>query len=139
MALLSPRMIIASIKHNGSLITIAAMYVDVMIITSNDLFSIPALKHLDAAFNIKDLGELSFFLDLEISYLPKGITMTQKKFTRELLSSFGITKFKPVVTPLPLNHKLYAATGDLLPGPSSYRCLVGKLNLLTNSFLFSPC
>lgn len=58
--------------------------------------------------------------------------MTQTKFTKELLSPSGRTKFKLVVTPLPLNHKLLAHSGDLLPDPTTYRFLVGKLNFLTH-------
>lgn len=68
----SPRMIIVLfIKHNGPHITIDVVYVDDMIITCNDPSSIATLKlHLDQAFSIKDLGEINFFLGLEISHIP---------------------------------------------------------------------
>lgn len=89
--------------------------------------------HLDQVFSIKDLGRLSYFLGIEVGYLPNGITLTQKKFTNELLQSAGITTFKRVVTPLPVNLKLEANEGDIFPDVGLYRCLVGKLNFLTHT------
>lgn len=59
--------------------------------------------------------------------------MTQKKFTKELLERSGLSTFKSTVTPLLVNLKLHADEGDLLDDPSYYRCLVGKLNFLTNT------
>lgn len=122
------------IKKDGPKISVAAVYVDDIILTGNDVPTLTLLKqHLHDTFSIKDLGLLSFFLGLEISYLPTGIALTEKKFTRELLEESGLTSFKSVVTPLPVNLKLQADLGDLLPDPSLYRSLVGKLNFLTNT------
>ena len=47
-------------------------------------------QHLHRVFTIKDLGHLKFFLGIEVNYLPDGITMTQQKFTQELLCVSGI-------------------------------------------------
>ena len=38
-----------------------------------------------------------------------------------------------MVTPLPLHLKLSATEGELFHDPEYYRCLVGKLNFLTNT------
>ena len=88
---------------------------------------------MDKVFNIKDLGKLSFFLGIEIGYLQSGISMSQRKFTMELLQESGIENFKPTVTPLPINLKLSADEGELYHDPSHYRCMVGKLNFLTHT------
>lgn len=89
--------------------------------------------HLDIVFSINDLGELGFFLGIEIGYLPEGISMTQKNFTKELLDASGLTHFKCAITPFPVNLKLHADKGELRIDPSYYMCLVGKLNFLTNT------
>ena len=82
------------IKQNNGLVTFAAVYVDDIVLTGDDTPSILALKnHLHTVFSIKDLGKLTFFLGLEIGYLPQGINMTQRKFTKELLLDSGITNF----------------------------------------------
>lgn len=121
------------LKHNGTLLTIVVVYVDDIIITVDDSAIILHLKaHLDQVFSIKDLGILSFFLGIEVSYLSQGIVLTQAKFTKELLSSCDMDVSKPAVTPLPLHLKLSADEGTLLADPTLYRCMVGKLKFLTH-------
>lgn len=43
-------------------------------------------------FSIKDLGKLSFFLGIEIGYHDDGVSLTQKKFTKELFETAGVKK-----------------------------------------------
>ena len=105
------------------------VYVDDIIIIGDDLDVIQDIKaHLDHFFNIKDLGRLSFFLGIEIGYLISGICLTQKKFTKELLATAGITATKAVATHMPINIKLSAEEWALYEDISKYICLVGKLN-----------
>ncbi|XP_021730460.1 uncharacterized protein LOC110697390 [Chenopodium quinoa] len=112
----------------------AAVYIDDIIVTGSDELEICKLKvHLDAVFSIKNLGKLSYFLGMEIGYMDTGITMSQKKFTKELLKEAGVQEDKTAVTPLPVNLKLQATEGELYDDPSKYRCLVGKLNFLTHT------
>lgn len=79
------------------------------------------------------LKTFSYFLEIEIGYSPEGITLTQQKFTKEFLLAAGITSPKQVATPLPLHLKLTSAKGNLFSDAALYRCLVGKLNFLTNT------
>lgn len=70
------------------------------VLTDDDTSSIHALKtHLHRVFSIKDLGHLTFFLGIEIGYLPHDITMTQSKFTRERFSDSGLQTFKRLLLP----------------------------------------
>lgn len=95
------------IRRIDTSITLAAVYVDGIILIGDNPSIMHDLKlHLHQVFTIKDLGPLKFFLGIEINYLPDGITMTQQKFTHELLRDSGLTDFKTVVTPLPINLKL---------------------------------
>ena len=58
-------------------ITIAAVNVDDIILTGNNVSTIQSLKtHLHTIFSIKDLGTLSYFLGLEVSYLHNGIVLS---------------------------------------------------------------
>jgi hypothetical protein len=54
-------------KHQGSCITILAVYVDDIVITGDDAKEIKKLKErLSRAFEVKDLGPLRYFLGIEI-------------------------------------------------------------------------
>lgn len=95
------------IRCIDSSITLAAIYVDDIILTGDNIFVMTALKeHLHKVFTIKDLGQLRLFLGIEINYFPTGISMTQQNFTLELNRDNGVTQFKYVITPLPINLKL---------------------------------
>ena len=104
------------------------LYVDDMIITSDDLSGIHDLKDfLSQQFEMKDLGYLIFFLGLEITHSTDGFYITQVKYVFELLSRVGLTDSKIVDTQVELNAHLTPSGGKPLSNPSLYRRLVGSL------------
>ena len=114
--------------------TLAAVYVDDIILTGNHTPTILALKHhLHTTFSIKDLGTLHFFLGMEICKTFAGIVLTQHKFTKELLKFSGLDLSRRTTTPLPSSFKLHPNIGSPYSDPAFYRSLVGKLNFLTHS------
>ena len=80
---------------------------------------------------IEELGTLSFFLGIEVSYMDQGITMSQKKFTSELIRDSCIQVNKRAITPLLVHLKLHYSDSPLFSDPTLYRSLEGKLNFLT--------
>ena len=63
------------------------LYVDDIILTSDDLSGIQELKDfLSQQFEMKDLRHLNYFLSLEITYSTDGLYITQAKYASELLS-----------------------------------------------------
>nr|KYP51592.1 Copia protein [Cajanus cajan] len=64
----------------GKSFTALLIYVDDILITGNDPIAISSLKQfLHNRFRIKDLGDLKFFLGIEISCSKKGIFISQRK------------------------------------------------------------
>lgn len=60
------------------------VYVYDIIITGNNPSHIQHIKdHLNTVFSIKDLGTLHYFLGIEITCLPEGTVLSQKKFTKD--------------------------------------------------------
>lgn len=105
-----------------------------MVVTGSDQAEIDHLKSfLQAEFTIKDLGVLHYFLGIEVSYVQEGIILSQNKFSQDLLKESVLPSSKPVRTPLPVHLKLTPDQGHLLPDPSHYRKLIGKLNYLMNT------
>ena len=88
---------------------------------------------LDQKFKLKDLGDLKYFLGLEIARSDKGISMCQRKYTLEVLSNAGLLGCKPAKTPMEQNVRLSKYEGEELKDPSAYRRLVGRLLYLTIS------
>ena len=89
------------------------LYVNDMIITSDDLSGIRELKNfLNQQFEMKEFGHLSYFLGLEITYSIDGLYITQAKYTSKLLSRAGLTNSKTVDTLVELNAHLTPSRGN---------------------------
>jgi len=81
-------------------------YVDDIIITGDNHHEIEKLKQqLREAFEVKDLGELKYFLGLEVARSKEGIFITQRKYTLDLLKETGKLGCKLASTPLEPNWK----------------------------------
>uniref|UniRef100_A0A2N9FSC6 Reverse transcriptase Ty1/copia-type domain-containing protein n=1 Tax=Fagus sylvatica TaxID=28930 RepID=A0A2N9FSC6_FAGSY len=83
------------------------VYVDDILIASNNVTVVHTLKDsLHAEFKLKDLGNLKYFLGLEVARSAKGISLCQMKYALDVLSDSGMLGSKPVVTPMEQNLKL---------------------------------
>ncbi|XP_019086329.1 PREDICTED: uncharacterized protein LOC109126889 [Camelina sativa] len=116
-------------------IVVILVYVDDIIITGNDKVGIQDTKtFLKSVFDIKDLGELKYFLGIEVYRSDEGLFLSQRKYALDLLSETGKLGSKAVPTPLEENYKA-GGKGELDATPfedvKQYRRLVGKLIYLT--------
>ncbi|KAK3008717.1 hypothetical protein RJ639_015401 [Escallonia herrerae] len=66
--------------HQGSFLVVL-IYVDDVIVTATDSTKISWLKYyLDSKFHIKDLGNLKYFLGIEVARSSDGIVLRQRKY-----------------------------------------------------------
>lgn len=91
-------------RHSGRKITILAVYVDDIIITGDDEVEIKSLKkNLRKQFEVKDLGQLRYFLGIEIARSKKGIVLSLRKYVLDLLSETSMLGCQPASTPIDPN------------------------------------
>ena len=64
------------------------------------------------AFEVKDLGRLKCFLGIEVARSAKGIALSQRKYTLDLLSDVGMLGCRAAPTPIDQNHKVTAQSGE---------------------------
>jgi hypothetical protein len=79
---------------------------------------------------MKDLGELRYFLDIEVIQSPKGIWLLQRQYALNKLTKYGMMGCKPISIPLEQNVKL-SADEDLVEDTIMYRHIVGSLIYMT--------
>jgi hypothetical protein len=107
------------------------LYVDDLVITGADLEEINRVKHqLAASFEMKDLGDLHFFLGIEVIRTPEGILMSQRHYALSMLFKFGMAECKTISTPLDRTDKFRPDSGRVCD-PTRFRQVVGSLIYLT--------
>lgn len=108
------------------------VYVDDIVITSSHTSTTYKLiSELGVAFPVKDLGRLSFFLGLELEYLPTGVLLSQRKYIKDLLSRSQMLHAKPVTLPITASLKLSTLDSPTFDDPHQYRSIVDALQYLS--------
>ncbi|XP_061354379.1 uncharacterized mitochondrial protein AtMg00810-like [Gastrolobium bilobum] len=120
------------LRSNGSC-TYILVYVDDIIITRNNSDLIQLLiDQLHSKFALKQLGNLDYFLRIEVKHLSNGrILLSQSKYIRDLLYKAGMAEAKGISTPMPSGCKLSKFGSNYVPDPSLYRSIVGALQYAT--------
>lgn len=62
-------------------------------------------KDMQTEFEMSILGELSFFLGLQISQSNKSIFISQTKYIKDMLKKFGMEYCEPTNTPMDIGCK----------------------------------
>ncbi len=118
-------------KNNHGIVVIV-IYVDHLIIigdSDQDIFDLNKLFKQE--FEMKDLGELCYFFDIEVIQSPKRIWLLQRQYALNKLSEYGMMGCKPISIPFEQNMKLSVDKGDLVKDIIMYKRIVGSLIYMT--------
>lgn len=86
---------------------ILSVYVDDIILTGDDRSGIVQVKkNLSSVFDVKDLGDLKYFLGIEVARSRHGISLSQRKYSLNLLRDTGMTGCRPASTPMGPKRKI---------------------------------
>ncbi|GKA94685.1 retrovirus-related pol polyprotein from transposon TNT 1-94 [Tanacetum coccineum] len=126
-------------KKSKSHLIIVQIYVDDIIFgsTSQNL-----CDDLQKSCTMSMMGELNFFLGLQIKQIEDGIFFNQSKYIKEMLKKFGLEDSKPTKTPMSTEIKLTKEDEADSVDSSKYQGMIGSLLYLTASrpdIMFSVC
>ncbi|GJW00490.1 retrovirus-related pol polyprotein from transposon TNT 1-94 [Tanacetum coccineum] len=99
-------------------------------------------KIMHDEFEMSMMGELNFFLGLQIKQLEDGIFFNQSKYIKEMLKKFGLEDSKPMKTPMSTETKLTKDEEGESVDNTKYRGMIGSLLYLTASrpdIMFGVC
>ncbi|TID31301.1 hypothetical protein CANINC_000106, partial [Pichia inconspicua] len=124
--------IYTKVKYNH--ILVVALYVDDLLICSNNAADIQEVKDLlSSHYKMKDLGVASKFLGMHLKQSGATIGLYLSQYLEQFLIEFNMQDCNPVATP-------FASGTDLLPGKSiseaaasRFRSMVGKLLFAANT------
>jgi histone deacetylase 1/2 len=120
--------------NKGGVTIFMLIYVDDIVVASSSEKAVDALLHdLGLDFALKDLGELHYFLGIEVKKVCHGIIMSQEKYANDLLHRVNMQICKTIDTPLSVLDKLSLTDEEKLSGDDStrYRSIVGALQYIT--------
>ncbi|GKC72687.1 retrovirus-related pol polyprotein from transposon TNT 1-94 [Tanacetum coccineum] len=99
-------------------------------------------KIMHDEFEMSMMGELNFFLGLQIEQMEDGIFFNQSKYIKEMLKKFGLEDSKPTKTPMLTEINLTKDDEANSVDSSKYLSMIGSLLYLTVSrpdIIFSVC
>ncbi|WVZ63935.1 hypothetical protein U9M48_013525 [Paspalum notatum var. saurae] len=120
------------LSSRGGDILIVQIYVDDIIFggSSHALVSSFA-EQMSREFEMSFMGELQFFLGLQIKQGLEGTFVHQAKYTRDILKKFNMGDSKPMTTPMSTNTALDADEDGEAVDQKELRGMIGSLLYLT--------
>ncbi|RVX04688.1 Retrovirus-related Pol polyprotein from transposon RE1 [Vitis vinifera] len=120
-------------SHAGKL-AILIVYVDDIILSGNDMGEFTEFEEVfSEEFEVKDLGNLKYFLGMEVARSRKGIVVSQRKYILDLLKETGMLGCKPIDTPMDSQKKLGIEKESTPVDRGRYQRLVGRLIYLSHT------
>ncbi|GJT92884.1 uncharacterized mitochondrial protein-like protein [Tanacetum coccineum] len=131
------------IKKNKSDIMLVQVYVDDIIFgftTQSMCTEFEDCMH--KRFQMSSMGELIFFLGLQVKQQPDGIFISQDKYVADILKKFDFCSIKKATTPIASNKPLVKDEDGVDVDVHIYRYMIGSLMYLTASrpdIMFAVC
>ncbi|GKA94465.1 putative ribonuclease H-like domain-containing protein [Tanacetum coccineum] len=131
------------IRRDKGDILLVQVYVDDIIFGSiKKSLCIEFEKMMHKKFQISSMGELTFFLGLQVKQKEDGIFISQDKYVTEILKKFGFTDVKTASTPMETQKPLLKDEDGEEVDVHLYRSMIGSLMYLTSSrpdIMFAVC
>jgi hypothetical protein len=121
-------------KIDGNNLIIVEVYVDDIIFGSNEIkTSEDFAKKMQQEFKMSMLGELNFFIGLQIIQTKIGFFIHQSKYVKDMLKKFQLEDCKAVSTPMTVGCKLSKDDESKIVDTKYYRSMIGGLLYVTAS------
>nr|GEW31683.1 hypothetical protein [Tanacetum cinerariifolium] len=122
------------IKKKKGDILLVYVYVDDIIFGSTIKDLCKAFKKLmKYKFQMSSMGEITFFLGLQVKQKQDGIFISQDKYVAEILRKFGLTDRKSASPPIDTEKPLLKDHNGEDVDIYTYRSMIGSLMYLTSS------
>ena len=122
------------VKQEKGKFIIAQIYVDDIVFggMSNAMVQ-HFVQQMQSEFEMSLVGELTYFLGLQIKQMDDTIFISQSKYARNIIKKFGMDNATHKRTPAPTHLKLTKDEKGISVDQSLYRSMIGSLLYLTAS------
>jgi hypothetical protein len=85
---------------------------------------------MEKEFQMSMMGELTFFLDIQVKQTKQGTFIHQAKYTKDLIKKFNMVDLKPVSTLMSMATALDPDKNGEVVDEREYRSMIGSLQYL---------
>jgi hypothetical protein len=86
---------------------------------------------IESEFEMSMMGELTFFLGIQVKQMKQGTFVHQAKYTKDLMKKFNMAEIKPVSTLMSSTASLGPDKDGNVVDQREYRSMIGSLLYLT--------
>ncbi|RVW17521.1 Retrovirus-related Pol polyprotein from transposon RE2 [Vitis vinifera] len=104
---------------------------DILISGSSEQVVVHLITSLNREFALKDLGEVNYFLGIEVKHIAKGIHFSQGKYITDLLCKAKMQGANPISTLMTSGQKLSSYGSESIQDVKLYKSIVGALQYVT--------
>ncbi|GJW69392.1 putative ribonuclease H-like domain-containing protein [Tanacetum coccineum] len=129
-------------KQKGDILLVQVYVDDIIFGSTNKELCTGFEKLMKDKFQMSSMGELTFFLGLQVQQKEDGIFISQDKYVAEILKKFNYTDVKSASTPVDLEKPLVKDGDADDVDVHLYRSMIGSLMYLTASrpdIMFAVC
>ncbi|WRX21065.1 Reverse transcriptase [Theobroma cacao] len=129
-------------RYLNDLIVVQIYVDDIVFGVTNEALCKNFAKEMQGEFTMSMMGELKYFLSLQIKQSEEGIFINKERYTQDMLKKFNMLKLKLISTPMSPSTRLDLDEKAKNVDQKLYRGMIGSLLYLTASrpdIQFSEC
>ncbi|KAI3685589.1 hypothetical protein L6452_34838 [Arctium lappa] len=129
-------------KRKGEILLVQIYVDDIIFGSTNDLYCKKFESLVKSEFEMSMMGELTFFLGLQVKQTTEGIFINQSKYVSYILEKYKLCNSSPMKTPMVTGSKLHADPEGKSVECKLYIGMIGSLLYLTAGrpdIMFATC
>ncbi|GJT88307.1 2-methylene-furan-3-one reductase-like protein [Tanacetum coccineum] len=120
-------------KDKGNILLVQVYVDDIIFGSTKNSLCTEFEKMMHKKFQMSSIGELTFFLGLQVKQKEDGIFISQDKYVTEILKKFGFSDVETASTPMETHKPLLKDADGEDVDEHLYRSMIGSLMYLTSS------
>jgi hypothetical protein len=120
-----------TLNHGTDFLHIQIYVNDIIFDGSSHTFMSRFQEMMKSEFQMSMMGELTFFLCIQVKKTKQGTFVHQAKYTKDIIKKFNMTELKPVSTPISSTASLGPNEDGEAVDQREYRSMIGSLLYLT--------
>ncbi|GJQ96619.1 retrovirus-related pol polyprotein from transposon TNT 1-94 [Tanacetum coccineum] len=120
-------------RFNADILVVQVYVDDIIFGSTNPRYTQLFSDLMKSRFKMLMMGEMMFFLGLQVNQSPRGIFINQSNYVLEILKKYGMETCDPATTPMEIKDKLDLDQNGTLVDATKYRSMIGALMYLMSS------